>query len=822
VAANVNIVVNAQDRASGVFRKIRTAFGEIFQVAVGVRLARVFQEVGQQIRAFAGNSIGAAADLQHFRIGIETLIAREQILTGVTDNMTEALAIAGSKSGDYISKLQEIALLSPFQFADVQQVIRQAMAFGFAHEEAMVFAESTLNVAAGVGATNDMLRRMSYNLAQIRLQGKVTKLDVRQLALAGFDLEAVLRHVGKTMEVEIDNYKDFNAALKTGKVTWADFTKGYSDYAKTYFGEASERMARTMFGLKNTFKDIFGVLMPQILGPALDAFTAQMSSLLDIILDLKDSGTLEEWGKNLKNTYDKHIKPVLDYLLYGTVDASSPIVLLLEFAKRWKDYGLEIAMRSFQIEFGGLLGLDLTPFIRFVDKLKDMVDYLKEGYGLLSDPVLANLGMMFGLEEDTLPNLKADIIAWATQLWEDIKTVFTQPYSEDTANILATLFGLDPQAVMDVQNFAKSITDYIGDRVEDVKPLAQEVGATLVEDMGPMALITAWAGAQIGKDMFPMLRDAFAQITEWLGGDGAEAFGKFMDMIRNLWLVIVGVGLMIWDVLGPILEILIPVAVSAITTLLEWLMLMLGGDPLGAGAAMLELMAIIDNAFRTLVGTVLKELVEAVWNLLGLGEFDWAALETTMEQLKLVFWNAMNEASLWAQNLWPSIKQAAIDFWNKFIEGSKETWDIFVTDLAVWWEAVKLAISTWYDKMKEAGKNAWQGWVDGMTESVSALKSDVTALFDGIIGWFKALLGIASPSSVFEEFGRQSMAGFLQGLQPQNTISMGVSAATAAARTGGIGSAPIIINNNYNGLTLNDRLQAETQLRPIVDKIVRK
>ena len=131
MAANVNIVVNAQDRASGVFRKISNSLTGILRVALGIQLSQVLNRMGTAVRNFAVESVDAAAGLQMFRIGIETLIAREQLMKNETMEIGEAFAFAAAMSGDYIKKLQDIALLSPFQFADVQRVVRQAMAFGF-------------------------------------------------------------------------------------------------------------------------------------------------------------------------------------------------------------------------------------------------------------------------------------------------------------------------------------------------------------------------------------------------------------------------------------------------------------------------------------------------------------------------------------------------------------------------------------------------------------------------------------------------------------------------------------------------------------------
>ena len=397
MAANVNIVVNAQDRASGVLRGIGRSFASILKVALGIQLSQVLNKMGAAVRAFAVNSIDAVAGLQMFSIGIETLIAREQLMKDGTLSIGDAFAYAAEMSGDYIHVLQDIALISPFQFTDVQRVVRQAMAFGFGAQEALAYTRATLNVAAGVGATNDMLRRMAYNLAQIRLQGKVTKLDIRQLALAGFDLGAVLKYVGKMMDVQIDTHLDFNKAIETGTITWADFTRGYAEYADTYFGGAAERMTRTFFGLRNTMKDVFAVTMPQILGPTLDVITSFTSSLLDTLIELRESGQLEAWGQEIKEDFDNNIKPILDYLFYGDVDFDNNLVVALRMLSDLKDGGLfDVRVGGWTSFFEVLTGIEVDPIRETLSLIESLLVAINEGT-FLGDYNLEVLDQLLGL-----------------------------------------------------------------------------------------------------------------------------------------------------------------------------------------------------------------------------------------------------------------------------------------------------------------------------------------------------------------------------------------------------------------------------------------
>ncbi len=237
----------------------------------------------------------------------------EKVRVG-TMALGDAMPQAEVKAKKLMDELARIAILSPYQLEMINSTFKQAMAFGYTSGEAVKFTKAMLNVAAGVGATNDMLGRMSYNFAQIRMVGKVTALDIRQLAMAGFDLVSVLQYAGEKYKVAIRDHEDFNAAIASGKITWEQFTEAFAEYADKNFGGAAERMSRTLNGLQSTFKDLFALTMPAVVGPALEAVTGRLSKMLDLFLGIRESGVLESFGQKLGAAAERALAP-LDRLL---------------------------------------------------------------------------------------------------------------------------------------------------------------------------------------------------------------------------------------------------------------------------------------------------------------------------------------------------------------------------------------------------------------------------------------------------------------------------------------------------------------------------
>lgn len=355
----IRIIVNGEDRASAPLRNAGGALGNMAQIAGGILGAGLFTKIAGGIQGMFMSSIGATEQMQNMAVGMEGLIARElaqadaakmaaegmQLTGEMAKTIDDYLPQAGENAKKLMDELERLSVVSPYQVETIQSTFRTAMAFGYTTEEAKKYTEALLNVAAGTGANNEMLGRMSYNFAQIRMQGRVTAVDIRQLAMAGFDLNGVLRSVGDQFGVTIKDHNDFNDAIASGKITWEQFTQGFAKYAEDNFGGAAERMARTLTGLKSTFKDVFTLTMPKVLGPAVEKFTGFAGRFLDSLLKIRESGLLEEAGVKIGELMDKGLQKAEPFLqafdTFFTVLANG-----------------QSPMMAFELALGKILGVD--------------------------------------------------------------------------------------------------------------------------------------------------------------------------------------------------------------------------------------------------------------------------------------------------------------------------------------------------------------------------------------------------------------------------------------------------------------------------------
>jgi TP901 family phage tail tape measure protein len=156
---------------------------------------------------------------------------------------------------------------------------------------------------------------------------------------------------------------------------------------------------------------------------------------------------------------------------------------------------------------------------------------------------------------------------------------------------------------------------------------------------------------------------------------------------------------------------------------------------------------------------------------------------------------------------WDTVKAFLVDMVTKFfewgqsvdqmiIDGLESGWDAVVSWFDSAWNTVKdtttsalSQIAGYFSDMSSLalqwGKDLLIGFKDGIVAGAVAVKDAVVDVANSVIGWFKGVLGIESPSTVFYEIGENTTKGFIDGLKSkgQELINVGkgmVNAVVAA------------------------------------------
>lgn len=455
----LSLTILGKDKASGMFARLDQSLKSMLETAAGVSAARLFEDISAALGRLSIQAINAVAYMQNLDVVLTTLTAREMYMAGSFETVASAMGAAEEASGELMISLGKLAILSPYTTEAVTNMYRLMMAFGSTSEQSLRLTEGLMTMGAGLGASNEQIQRMAYNLAQIQLEGKVTALDIRQLALAGLPLVDVLQSVGRRFGLTINDHNDFNKALESGKITWEQFTQGFAEYADEHFGGAAERLSRTLAGLKSTFSDVFTLTIPRILGPAVEEITGIMSTLLDSFLYIYQDPRLAQIGEELGKKVSRWILPIKRAVERFTADIESGKLFEEAFETLFNNIStimtmkFENALENFKKNSGETAG-KLAEFIQNIfaglaTRMPKIGKFVTELFSAVmttmateAPNVLASVGEMWTTFAATLATSLPAIIAGLGKLGEGIAAGFGT-YMPDLASagvhIVATL-----------------------------------------------------------------------------------------------------------------------------------------------------------------------------------------------------------------------------------------------------------------------------------------------------------------------------------------------------------------------------------------------
>lgn len=710
----LSIVVEGQDRASGPLGGIAGAIGRIGEIAGGVLVAGALQALGQGVVSFASQAINATAQMQAFEMGLQTLVTRELRAADSTLTLEQAFSQAGPMAENLSDAIRKIAMTSPYELSQVQDTFRLAMAFGFASDEATSFTKGLLNVAAGVGASNDMLGRMAYNLAQIRLQGKVTAVDVRQLAMAGFDLNAALKDIGEQFGVTIKDHEDFNKAIADGKIKWEDFATAFESYAEKNFGGAADRMARTFQGLKSTFADFFLLTAPAVFGPALQAVTDFANEVLNSFIALADSGVLEVWGERLGES------------VTGFMDKLRQLRRLF--------FLVNIGAMDVGTAIASFLGINPAGFQALAGALSPITQAIDDIFGDL-DQVDGN---------------------WISGLTEGFRNLFTF-IQENGPTISEIMIGL----------FAKLI-EFGGDVAFYVIPFLIEQFVKISDWFvanGP--LITAVLQKASGE--FGVMLDVIASTWQVI----EPILNGLIDLVLGVGTALMQVAIGDWSGAWLTMQATAASVSQAISTAILGFLNMVTG---WFGSSWAEVSAMTANNWNmflqivaTLTGMMLSTIFTFLNNVKNIFFASWGAVAA----ITVSSWNLFTQTITSAttaifgavSTFLNNVKSVWASTWNAISSHLSSIVNQITGQISGMISSLASTISGGAKDMYNAGVSMLQGLADGITKKANEILQKVKQLAADIASAFAGVMQIKSPSRIFIGFGENIIAGLVNGIR---------------------------------------------------------
>lgn len=325
--------------------------------------------------------------------------------------------------------------------------------------------------------------------------------------------------------------------------------------------------------------------------------------------------------------------------------------------------------------------------------------------------------------------------------------------------------------------------------VTQLLPALSQLGMTVLQLVAQfLPLIAMLMGnlvpiiVQIVTTLLPPLMQLFmalVPIITQIVGIFAQLVGQLLGMLvpvlMQIITAIMPVLMAVFQAVVPIIQALATAFVPLIQTLVEALIPVIQFLLEVITTVFQAIAPIIDAALKIVVAIIqtitaaLKGDWEGVWNgilaiLQGVWNLILSVIQGTINAV-VGIWNAFVSfiSSVW-NSLWSNVTSFLRDAMNNIVNGVSNGINAvgqFFQSLPGKIMGFLSGIGSW---LLSAGNDLIQGLVNGISNAAGAVMDAIGGVVEGAIDWAKGLLGIHSPSRVFDEIGDNTIQGLVNGI----------------------------------------------------------
>ena len=362
-------------------------------------------------------------------------------------------------------------------------------------------------------------------------------------------------------------------------------------------------------------------------------------------------------------------------------------------------------------------------------------------------------------------------------MWEDLGATTVNSLMQTQGGITSTKAAMDEMANTRYDNLSDSFsalgrivqTDLIQPLVSTLAPIAKEIVQWLIDNMPTIVPIITAIAAAVGvlatalaiQGLIKSVAAAFAFLNATMAANPivlvvaaiaglVAAFvvlWKKCEGFRNFWKNL-------WDGIKNVFNAVVTWFQQAAQTLVNIFQTAWNGIKKawsGVGNFFKGIWQGITGIFKS-ADSWLSNKFGAAWTgiknafapFVGYFQQIWNTVKGIFAAVKAVLSGNFSEA-------WEAIK-GVFSGWGNFFKGL--------------WDQVKSAFSNVWQSMKNIGKNIVKGIWDGISGAASWLWDKITGFGNDILGWFKGIFGIHSPSRVMrDEIGKFLGLGMAEGIE---------------------------------------------------------
>ncbi len=516
-------------------------------------------------------------------------------------------------------------------------------------------------------------------------------------------------------------------AVMTGKSTWVKATAVQEDYAASLDGTAAsaKKAAKALAsfdtlevlnkndssggGSGTNPKDMFEeVPVDPKLESNLDKIKETVKPILDYFDDLKDIfiqgfwDGLGDWEYRLESIKDSVIS-IKDSLVDIFTDPA-----VVSAANEY--------FKSVSYLIGSLLGSLASVGLTIATMvLGGISKYLEQNKQRIKDFLVSYF------------DIKAEINYLISDALQSIAYVFEAFASENGQQLMANLIGIFADAYMGIEEFLlKSTRDILNIIIQPFVENKEALRSALEDFLGVLADVTGTIKDAI-DDTFDHLNDVYDAHLKPFFDSVASGLSELLGHLLNFWS---GYAQPILQELSALIDYVwkshIQPAINSII------------DLLGGLADMLK--ALWENIIKPLHEWLIDNVLPAVSIVIG-------GVSEIVVGLVGIIADVIHDITSYIQGI--------VEFLTNVFQGDWES---------AWNNIVNVLEAPIMERFKNAGKNLMDGLVNGIKNAYNSVTDTISNIATNIKDTFCSLLGIHSPSTVFEQFGVYLLQGLANGI----------------------------------------------------------
>lgn len=358
------------------------------------QLKSAFGSEGMELSSTVAKGIGASGTAL-VGLGVYAVKAGGD-LQSVQVAMTNLLGSAGKAEG-FIKELQNFSAHTPFEFNDVTKASQKFLAFGFTAEQIIPTLTAVGDAAAGVGAGQDGVNRLTLALGQIAAKGKLASGEMMQLTELGIPAWQML---AEKLGTDVAGAQDMVTKRMVDSKTALEALVGGMEAS---YGGMMEQQSSTILGTWSNLMDGIGQVASQAGLQIADALnlTTVFSSIGDWLSNFATA--IEESG--ISGAIASCVPPEAQLAIVALETALTAIAIPAMYAAG----AAAVAMMAPFLAAIGAAVTACAPFIAAVTAIGTAL-YAFYQSGLSVSDVLS----IMGVESKSL-----------TSAWEQVKSAFS-------------------------------------------------------------------------------------------------------------------------------------------------------------------------------------------------------------------------------------------------------------------------------------------------------------------------------------------------------------------------------------------------------------